>query len=277
MFDSIRFLAERPFDDELYDNQSDEEYEEEVKEANKSSSSQKKISPPKQSGDENHHNHNHQHKSHHEKKSTAAINRQNSSYDNNTSSYHQTTDNNTKSNNNQIKKYLEDRRVNKSGNNNTQPVARKSNTFVFGLKEEDERTKAAARKLSSVLTDRIGAGHDYCHRESQVSQKSGGWLQPDKSLAMYEDSTLFNVASSTRASYAYSENDTEEGSMFDLNRQRHASSSSSTRLNLNPPTIESSSTPVATAVTGASFAAVVAAAAHANRVKKISFNENEKS
>lgn len=151
---------------------------------------------------------------------------------------------------------------------------------MFGLKEEDERTKAvaaaAARKLSSVLTDRIGAGHNYYHRESQVSQKSGGWLQPDKSLAMYEDSTLFNVASSTRASYAYSENDTEEGSMLDLNRQRYASSSSSTRLNLNPPPMESSSAPVA-AVTGASFAAVVAAAAHANRVKKISFNENEKS
>lgn len=269
-----KFLAERPFDDELYDNQSDEDREEEEEEAYKASS-QKKPSPPKQQSDQHHHQH--QHKS--QEKKSAAMNRQNSSYDNNTSSY-QTTDNNTKPNTNQMKKYLEDKRVNKS--NNTQPVARKSNTFVFGLKEEDERTKAvaaaAARKLSSVLTDRIGAGHDYYHRESQVSQKSGGWLQPDKSLAMYEDSTLFNVASSTRASYAYSENDTEEGSMLDLNRQHALSSSSSTRLNPPPLESSSSSTPVAAAVTGASsFAAVVAAAAHANRVKKISFNENEKS
>lgn len=110
---------------------------------------------------------------------------------------------------------------------------KKSRTFVCGVNEDDEQS-----------TLPVGVPSIY----TQMSQ----YLQPDKSLAMYEDST-FNSVSQTRASYAFSENDTEDAMMMDFDDVHVVASSSFSKKN--------------------SFDDI-AAVAKSN--KKISFKEKEK-
>lgn len=82
---------------------------------------------------------------------------------------------------------------------------KKSHTFVCGVNGDEEAEGDDERRLgaSKIL---LLNGTGPAHRMSQVSQ----YLQPDKSLAMYEDSTFNNSVSHTRASYAFSENDEDD-------------------------------------------------------------------
>lgn len=123
------------------------------------------------------------------------------SYDN-TSSYQIISTDNNKNNNNKnhfghqlnALQYIENQQL-------QQP--KKSHTFVCGVNEIDESSDKDERERMLVCA----GGDELSSSQNRMSQ----YLQPDKSLVMYEDSTFNSVVrGQTRASYAFSENDADD-------------------------------------------------------------------